>query len=307
MRHVNVRSFGLIAAVALLSSSLLVYRPQYASLWWQSLFEWLHVPIFGLIAITLLALTPRTWPRWQRFGAALVGSLALALLTEAAQIPMARSASVKDLVSDMAGAISFLLAAAAFRSRLVLAIPALAAAGAIVYWSASPFIAMSQAFRDRNAGFPVLFAGDALATPDLVIRKNMRMETGWDQEIGRLYTRAVWPPGVVPSIQFIELYPDWSGFDSLVLYVEVETAFPVTVTVRVHDEAHRRGRQSHNDRYNRRITLDPGFNAVRIPVGEIEDAPRGRRMNMRQIEALVVFSVADEAERILRFYEFRLE
>jgi hypothetical protein len=303
----KTRKYVLIATVAVLLSSLLVYRPPAAGLWWQALFEWLHVPVFGLIAITLLALTPVSWTWWQRFGAAFAGSIALAFLTEAAQIPMARSASMKDIVSDLAGAVSFLLAAAAFRLRFAAALPALLISLAIVYWSALPLISASWAIRDRDARFPVLFTGDVNGSSDFVSGRNVRMETRWDRDSGRLYTRTVFLPGQAPSMKFLELSPDWRGHTVLKLFVEVESDAPIIVTIRVHDRAHRRGNQPYSDRFNRRVTLDHGFNVVNLPLSEIENAPQGRTMDMSRIETLVVFSSAVEAERVLNFYELRLE
>ena len=95
-------------AIAILLLAVFMPRPDHPGIWLRSLFEWLHVPVFGLISLAILSLTPTSWRRSQRFGLALLGSVMLGVLTEAAQIPMQRDASWEDLIADATGAAGFL-------------------------------------------------------------------------------------------------------------------------------------------------------------------------------------------------------
>ena len=105
------------AAILGLLAPLLVHRAGHTGIWLDTLFEWSHVPIFGMISLCFLASLPRTLTVRRRFAFAILGSLILSVLSEAAQIPSNRDASWEDIVSDVAGAASFLIAAFAFGKR----------------------------------------------------------------------------------------------------------------------------------------------------------------------------------------------
>ncbi len=302
----NHRSL-LIGAVLLLSSMLLIYRPSYVNAWWQTLFDWMHVPVFGLIALAFLGLTSSVRPAWWRFGIAMLGGIALAFATEAAQIPLERNASVEDVVSDIAGVAAFLLAAASIRCRLPVMGAGLIASLAIVYWSALPLIELTSAYVDRNKRFPVIFTPVSESADQFFRRKNAHGETQWDDSLGRAYERLVFPAASSPSVYLHELFPDWSGYQALEILAAVEGDSRMAVTIRIHDQAHLRGDQPHEDRFNRNISLEPGLNIVAIPLDDIERAPVGRSMDMTRIEMLVLFSAAAETERSMRLYELRLE
>lgn len=99
------------AVITVMLATVFAPRPAAVGLWLHTLFEWLHVPIFGLISLALLALMRKSWPTSQAFGMALLGAVLLGVLSEAIQIPMRRDASWEDIISNGAGAAGFLLAA----------------------------------------------------------------------------------------------------------------------------------------------------------------------------------------------------
>ena len=294
------------AIIALLATVFLP-RPSNVGLWLHTLIEWLHVPVFGLLSLALLALMPRAWRTWQRFGLAFVGALVLGVLSEAVQIPMSRDASWEDIVADGAGAAGFLSIAYAWSRSRVVAILSVVSGLVILSWSALPLASVSQAIIKRNAQFPVIFGGDIEAERAFVTARNVQMETHWDQSLGRLYTRIEIVRQHGPGIEIRDLVADWSSYTNLNLYVEVEGTDDLSFTIRVHDKAHRRGDQPHNDRFNRRFTITPGQHILSIPLEEIEAAPATRPMDMTRIEALILFSAKDDVTRILRLYEIRLD
>lgn len=170
-----------------------------------------------------------------------------------------------------------------------------------------PVISVTRAFAQRNAEFPVIFNGDIESEIAFVSGRNVRMETRWSQSLGRTYTRVELLSGHGPRIEIRDLMADWSKYSNLSLDMEVEGEHGLELTVRIHDRLHRRGNQSHNDRFNRRFTLRQGRNKLSIPLQDIMDAPRGRSMDMTDIEALVMFSNENYAERVFKLYEIRLD
>ena len=55
-----------VTAIILLLSAVFAPRPSDVGNWLLALFEWLHVPVFGLISLALLVLMPTSWRSWSR-------------------------------------------------------------------------------------------------------------------------------------------------------------------------------------------------------------------------------------------------
>ena len=301
------RRLGPFAIIVVALITVFVPRPSNAGLWLETLFEWLHVPVFGVIALACLMLLPKSWPGWQRFGLAFSVTLALGVLTEALQIPMQRDASWEDIVADGTGAAGFLLAAFSLGQKRPLAVLSSVVALGLLTASAWPVIEVTRAIIHRNSQFPILFGGDIASETAFVSARNVRMETRWDAALGQMYTRLELASGHGSRVEIRNLVADWSRYSVLELELALEGKYDLPITVRVHDKLHRRGDQPHNDRFNRRLRLPPGHNVLRIALDDIRTAPSGRIMDMTDIDALVIFSGKQEKSRILRLYEIRLD
>lgn len=303
----KARLLGPLAIIAVLLASVFAPRPAHPGLWLETLFEWLHVPVFGLISLAILSLCPKSWRTWQRFALAFFSAVFLGVLTEAVQIPMPRDASWEDIIADGTGAAGFLLAAFARRRKPAIAILSVLAGFALLTGSAWPVIAATQAIVHRDNQFPVIFNGDIDSESAFVSARDVRMEARQDASLGTIYTGVDVTGGDALGVEIRDLVPDWTGYSVLNLDLGVENGQSMEVTVRVHDRFHRRGDQPHNDRFNRRFSLPAGHSTLRIPLVDIENAPIGRKMDMTDIEALVIFSGIVEKDRTLRLYEIRLD
>jgi hypothetical protein len=87
-------------------------------------------------------------------------------------------------------------------------------------------------------------------------------------------------------VDFDEPYPDWRGRDALVWTIVSDLDRPLLMAIRVHDAAHD---QRFRDRFNRKFTVAPGVNRLRIPLDDIRNAPDRRKMDMRRIRAVILF------------------
>ncbi len=300
------RLLGPFAIIVVALITVFVPRPSNAGLWLETLFEWLHVPVFGVIALACLALLPKSWPDWRRFGFAFSVALLLGVLTEAIQIPMQRDASWEDIFADGTGAAVFLLGAFSLGRKHPLAVLSSLVALGLLTASAWPVIEVTRAIVHRNAQFPIIFGGDIESETAFVSGRNVRMETQWDAALGRMYTRLEMASGESLGVEVRDLVANWSGYSVLELDLELEGEHDLPITLRIHDRFHRRGSQPHNDRFNRRFQLQPGRQILRIPLDDIEAAPRGRAMDMTDIEALIIFSGEVSDQRAIRLYEIRL-
>jgi VanZ family protein len=301
----NRRAYAAVAIVILLST---VFAPQPGNpgVWLREVFEWLHVPVFGLVSLAILSMTPTSWRRSQRFGLALLGSIILGVLTEVVQIPMQRDASWEDLISDTAGAAGFLLFAYAIDRKPIVGVVSAIFATAILLWSATPLITVTQALVHRNSQFPVIFNGDIDAEQAFVSGRNIQMKTQQPVTGDGPYTKIQVFRDTGMRIEIRDLVPDWSSYSNLNLRIEVLGDLDLNLTVRIHDTLHRRGDQPHNDRFNQKLTLSPGMNSLTIPLQDVRSAPHGRSMDMTKIEALILFSGKSDAARSFNLFEINL-
>jgi VanZ family protein len=296
-----------LGAVAFLLATVFSPRPAGPGPWLRALFDWLHVPVFGLIAVALYVMTPRSWPSWQRFAGAFLGAVFLGVATEAIQIPMQRDASWEDIASDSIGAFSFLLLVFACGRRFLSASLAAVAALCFLTLSARPLIAATQAIYYRTVQFPVLFGGDINRERRFLHDRNVRLATRSTSAPVRSYLRIEATGNGGPGIEFRDLEKDWSKYRNLELDFELEGDTGLDLTIRVHDRLHRRGDQPHEDRFSQLMKLRPGVNTVSIPLEDIRNAPAGRTMDMSDIEAIIIYGRDIEPGRVVRLYEIRLD
>lgn len=171
MHSATARRHWPLASIFVLLAAIQFLRPSTTGLWTNTFFEWGHVPVFGLIALSVLSWLPSAWPAWQRASIAFLASLCLAVLSEAAQIPIQRDASWDDIISDASGAAGFLLLALAYRRRQPTAALLSFFGLAILIWTAVPLISATTAYVQRNLHFPVIFAGD-IVSESTFVREN---------------------------------------------------------------------------------------------------------------------------------------
>ena len=282
MGTVSARRYVSLASVVAILVVLHLYRPAVSNLWFDTFFDWLHVPVFALVSIGLF----HALGEWRSnvnkailaFGAALV----LAVLSEAAQIPTSRDASWADIGADALGAAMGLFAIPTATQRIRLKIGSRVVAIILFIVSCLPLIDVGGAYAERNRTFPVIYDSDWPSRAEFMSLRGM-------------------------AIDFRNLYPNWSEYGKLVIDIEVTTGGPFQLTVRVHDKEHLQGSQPHSDRFNRRFDLNPGQNVIEIPLSEIESGPNSRPLDLSRIDGLILFSNETEKQHSVRLHLIRLD
>jgi hypothetical protein len=272
---------------------------------WEDVYHAGHVPLFGMVAISVLGLFQadgaalnRPGPWWLAFTLAVV----LGGITEVLQLfQPGRDASFWHFLRDVAGVGSFLLVAATVRWKDRFAGPirsagrrALAWTGALLMISAAGFnLAVTVAvYGERDLAYPTLFALDGswrerqfIETGNSVLTPHApppRTAVPLDEPLARLDLR----PGTYPGVVFDEPYPDWRGARSLVLTIVSDLDQPLGLTIRVDDAQHD---NRYEDRFNRALVIRPGLNRIVIPLDDVRRAPDRREMDMRHIRRIILF------------------
>ncbi len=317
----TTRALILLGAAAVVIAVQVLQRCPRASLLWSALFDAGHVPLYGLVALALLyaSLTfvsrsgrPRLW----HYLAALAVTMALGAIAEGLQALGKGDASLADFLRDAAGSTAFLMVALAFDAHPIRgttsedtypaqgeAPPAsntrfrrvvlLVAAVALLAVALSRVTTVAIAYLQRNAAFPVLCDFEGAWEGKFVHVRDAELEigfapAGWGREASDNVARITFEPAVYPALLINEPFPDWRGYDRLVVEVYSELDSTVSLVLRIDDVLHD---NAYSDRFNRRLVIEPGVNRISIPLADVERAPRARKMDMGRVRNVVLFAV----------------
>jgi VanZ family protein len=264
-----------------------------------------HMPVFFLVTCGLLMVLRNDFkfegPRLYAL-AGLIGA-SLGFVTEVIQRPLSRDASWEDVFSDTVGAVCALSVYALFDRRARMPrftwLVALVAALACVTFYVTPLVRMAVAYVHRNGQFPVLADFSSAVEPFWTVGYGTnRARKGDALEVE--FVGGPWP-----GVSLHEPVSDWSAYRTLLIDVENPDTVKLEFTVRVHDRGHW---QTYSDRFNRHFELGAGERRVlRIDLADVARAPKGRRMDMRQISNIALFRDAPGGARRMRIYTMRLE
>jgi hypothetical protein len=330
----RVWNIALLTGTAALLLFLLAYQLPDTH-WGGALQDWGHVPLFGVISALLLGLlrtasASSAQPPGRPYLLAFAATVALGGLAELVQrYQPERTPSFADLARDVLGAGCVLAVAASLDPRLrgerwwrsparLWAARGLALAALLAI--SAPLAQVSWDYAQRDRAFPQLLSFESgweerfltLQTAELV---SVPPPPGQPRApAGEWLGRLTLSPDAIHAADFTgysgffidEPYPDWRGFDALCFRVFSESASPLALSLRVEDEAHQSD-NSPEDRFNRDFVVNPGWNEIRIPLAEVEQAPRTRPMDMARIRIVHLFVYRPAASVRVLLDDWRLE
>lgn len=299
---------GIVAAVAIWAPDPDPYQRSLLHL-----HDFLHVPGFVLVMGALLFGFPAdpeasAGRRLRRLlGLGLV-SLGIGAAIELAQAAVGGSADPWDVVRDGGGiVVASLWAASQWRdvraaSRWLLRSAALVIALGFLLPTLG---ALADEARARRQ-FPVLAdfgARSELSRFGSSARSPAVLERATRADGGHQVLHLFLSPGTYPGLTF-EFFPrDWRGWGYFVLDCTNPGDAPFPLTIRINDRTHN---QEYADRYNRTFTLAPGANEIRIPLADVEAAPRTRKLDLGNVALVVAFSYNLREPRDLLLRQLRL-
>ncbi len=292
---------------------------------WKAVNNFGHVPLFGLVAILLLWVS-RTFikrpgaPGIQHYGMALLGVLVLALLTEALQsLNVERQTSLSDVIHDLVGAMCGLMLFLTYDSHLlgrwvpwrefprnvVLRVGVVLVLGITLL----PVMEWAYAYWDRANRFPSLMEFSSEWEMQFVQATDSELQVvaapeGWKHETTDLVAQGTFHQKKYPGIHLAEPYSDWRGYTSFQLDVYSELSIPHVIAVRIDDVLYS---NRYADGFNRRLTISPGANHIRIPIEDIRQGPVGRETDLSAIRKVLFFAVSPPEKFTLYFDNIRLE
>jgi hypothetical protein len=257
----------------------------------RSLSDLAHAPVFGLLSLAFLHGTRKLLPT--RPFLAVLMSWAIVVLfggsVELIQGLTSRTPGWFDALANALGAGAFLIwsstpTAAPTHVRfammgtcaVLLAIPSLPPIlvlfdSAIQAWSRPLLASLEGDLELSRWEF-----GDYSATRSL--------EHSTD---GSWSLRVVLDKGKYAGVTFAWPVHDWSAHSYLEFDVYLEPGPPMDLVVKIEDQE-QNGR--YEDRFHRLERLEPGPHHIRIPLSEVERAPKGRNIDLRRIRRLEFFT-----------------
>jgi len=306
--HHRARTLLFIAG---LTAFVLFHRNPSTHLFVKKLYDFGHVPLFGLVSLALLRLLRGSGrPGGDAAAHAAAGMLTLLLGygVECAQtlIP-GKQFETGDLFHDALGAAGFLSVSyvcthreipSAARRAVWITVSALMLAAFLP--AAAATLDAVHAIRD----FPAIASFERSSelsrwgVTDATIRSSEEHSTDGSRSL-EVRLRPAESPGICTQ----NLLRDWSRYDLLRLDLYLPGDHPLSLTVRIEDEAHN---QRYEDRYNGPFTLHPGPNRLEIPLIEIAGAPQGRKMDLSSVSSLCLFSYQLRRDQTLFVDNIRL-
>jgi hypothetical protein len=100
---------------------------------------------------------------------------------------------------------------------------------------------------------------------------------------------------------------DWRGYQWLAFEIFNPGADQLRLTIRINDKIHDQQGYRYDDRFNKRLFVDPGWNHFEIPLDDIQSAPKERKMDLKNVIGLGLFTTELDQPRVLFFDYFRLK
>jgi hypothetical protein len=266
-----------------------------------------HAPVFGVIALLLLAATrKRLGAVLNReeaiYGAAIAATLLAGIATEIVQSFAGQDAEAGDVVRDFVGGTAFLSFYCTFdrsvvrtrvnrtlRNRVLMRSAAIAMMAVVL----GPAVLQGLAVLHRNRQFPMLMDFESPLDHRLCRAVTSALQIIRDPRPGAVLNsnrvgQVTFRPGRYSTFALPDPYPDWTGFGHLRFTISADLSHPVSLVLRINDAGHD---ETFKDRFNEVITIQPGDNEVDVLLENVKHAPASRLMDMSRIRLVSLFAM----------------
>ncbi len=82
---------------------------------------------------------------------------------------------------------------------------------------------------------------------------------------------------------------DWSKYNYLAFTIYNPELTSTTLNIRIHDDAHSLSGNQFYDRYNRKLTINSGWNEIKISLYDVKNSPTKRKMDMQKVDQIMLY------------------
>lgn len=285
------------------------------------IFDLAHAPVFCVALLCLVGFCdppavglPRRFTtilpmKIGRVVAITVAVLIAGIVGEYSQKFAGRNASWGDVAANSAGLLAALgwiasQAVAGVRRKILV----LAALSLLVAVSVNPLRNIWDSIQQIRS-FPMLSSFERSRSTGswAGYRADLERSTEWSSH-GDYSLKATLSPDENSGVAMVWFKRDWRDLTSLHLDLMNPNDEPLTLIVKVLDEYHTRNGFQHSDRFTRRYVVTPGDTAnVKINMADIEAAPVSRKMNLKWVWAIEIFSPDVKVSKVFFVDNVRLK
>ena len=243
--------------------------------------------------------------------AVLILTLCIGIGIEMIQPHFGREASGGDVVNDFLGIIAAIIIHQAIRSGYANSKEVKLILLALLIWSLSLTVPLHYLwlYHKKDTLFPTLldfessWQSESLTLNQGTTLNIIKAPNIWHDNHSMVGYIQI-SKGAFPGVAIVEPNANWTPFSDLTFEVYSTVPNPITILVRVHDRQHN---SEFSDRFNTRLTMQPGYNLFNIPLEHIKNGPASRKIDLSSIAGLTIFFVSPRDP--LEFYldNLRLE
>lgn len=112
-------------------------------------------------------------------------------------------------------------------------------------------------------------------------------------------------PAKYSTVSLLFLEKNWSSYQFLKFSLFNSELRSLNVVAKIYDEEHTHS-YNHNDRFNRTLTLTPGWNEIVIPIDNVRLGPIYRELNLTEIKSFSLFVIGLEKPASIHLDNLRL-
>jgi hypothetical protein len=269
-----------------------------------------HLALFMLLCIAYLNTDPfNNRSLFFMVSIITIASLILGVTTEAIQLLVKREFSIHDIVNDVLGAYLGLLIHI-IRNKTKTPFSRIGAGIIALFFLTIGFRDLGAIVIDEVAiydDFPVLASFETDAETKRWEFENVFTARNQKFSVSGSYSLKVkYLPGMYSSISLVQMKSDWRDHEQLSLSIFSINQQNLQFEIKVHDKYHTHRQQGYDDRFNKNITLEHGWNFINIPISDIAVSPKGRLMDMSNINKISLFTHKIAQPTILYIDDIRL-
>lgn len=298
-----VRSPLAIVFFALCCGLFIPFHVTADRIFWQRVLDAGHFPALGLLAFVFALFLSRFQNRSRKvFVIAFVLVTLFAGLAEFLQLLVGRSAQWGDFWRGAIGAAMGVLGAALFRYRVRWPVLAgyVIVGVAIMLVFAGPAYRKWEALRYRDHIFPTLAN---FSNPiELELWRSQGRRHGIRTKIELAFMsqakdssalRIVTVPNAYSGIRYQSAERSWAAYQTLSARI-FNPGLDFKLAFRVDDD---KDPKEYGQRFNRTEVITHGWNTINIPIRDIMLSPRGRTLDVSQVQQLLIFVPKQEESK----------
>lgn len=262
----------------------------------------LFVLLFYIANKTLLQKT--TIPYFYQLILTLVLAILLGLTIEYIQTYTGRSRSFHDVVLDVIGAlIGFVFLSNALlqlrlTTRRILQVLAIAITLAVLY----PMVQVVVDDVRQRQEFPVLLSAnnqrELTRFEEMNIEIDLVDNSNTDINLDDVF-RLHFKKGKYSTASLSTFVNDWSDYNALHFTIFNPNNETSKIHIRIHDSKHKQSNFFYADRFTKIIKLKNGINQITISMKDIENAPIQRKMDLKNIDEIMIFKAGLKKDTVL--------